>query len=98
MPCPCANNPSYERQLFAELLEMEWEGWYHGVEHHWIQGEWMHPTGWCFVRYNPYLPDAAGELRDTLSLPPGSYPVRVHWDGYTNEFIELHLIPREETA
>ncbi len=96
LPCPCENNPGYERELFQELLELEWDGWYHGVQHRWIEGEWMRPTDWCFVHNNPYMPDAAGELRDTLALPAGSYPVVVTWHGYAGEFIELSLAPRKE--
>lgn len=96
MGCPCQNNPAYERELFTELMEWEWDGWYHGVQHQWIQGEWMRPTDWCFVRHNPYLVDAAGELRDTLMLELGTYPVLVHWAGYADEFIELRLDPERK--
>lgn len=44
----------------------------HGVEHHWIDGDWMVPTDDCLARTHFYLAEVASDL----NLPPGRHPVR----------------------
>ncbi|MFG3710824.1 hypothetical protein [Micromonospora sp. NPDC047730] len=43
----------------------------HGVEHRWIDGDWMVRTDDCLVRTHMY----AGEIAAELNLPPGRHPV-----------------------
>lgn len=92
--CVCNfDNPAYDAELFSELMEWEWEGFYHGVEHRQIEGStWWAPTDACLLWVHTNVAEIAGELVAEQCLPDGDHRVRHAWTDRDSDFFDLHLV------
>lgn len=77
--------PKFGKECDDDLLDEDNVA--HGVEHQWIDGDWMIPTEECLVAVHDHLDDAL----DTYSPVPGRYPV----DHDFGDGSELYLTIRD---